>query len=62
MDDEASLATRAAWLHFAGGLTQGEVAARLNVQSTKAHRLIARASAIRSARSSRERKPPRIIP
>ena len=44
MDDEASLATRAAWLHFAGGLTQGEVAARLNVQSTKAHRLIARAS------------------
>lgn len=44
MQDEASLATRAAWLHFAGGLTQGEVAARLNVQSTKAHRLIARAS------------------
>lgn len=44
MDDEASLATRAAWLHFAGGLTQGEVAARLNVQGTKAHRLIARAS------------------
>jgi len=44
VQDEASLATRAAWLHFAGGLTQGEVAARLNVQSTKAHRLIARAS------------------
>lgn len=43
-NDETSLATRAAWLHFAGGLTQGEVATRLNVQSTKAHRLIARAS------------------
>jgi DNA-binding transcriptional regulator LsrR (DeoR family) len=44
VQDETSLATRAAWLHFAGGLTQGEVAERLNVQSTKAHRLIARAS------------------
>ncbi|EIG62230.1 DNA-binding transcriptional regulator LsrR (DeoR family) [Bradyrhizobium sp. JR1.5] len=44
MDGEASLATRAAWLHFAGGLTQSEVADRLNIQSTKAHRLIARAS------------------
>jgi DNA-binding transcriptional regulator LsrR (DeoR family) len=44
VDDEASLATRAAWLHFAGGLTQAEVAERLNVQSTKAHRLIARAN------------------
>ena len=43
-DDEASLATRAAWLHFAGGLTQAEVAQRLNIQSTKAHRLIARAN------------------
>lgn len=44
MEDEASLATRAAWLHFAAGLTQAEVATRLNVQSTKAHRLIARAN------------------
>jgi DNA-binding transcriptional regulator LsrR (DeoR family) len=44
VNDEASLATRAAWLHFAGGLTQGEVATRLKLQSTKAHRLIARAS------------------
>ena len=44
MEDEASLATRAAWLHFAAGLTQAEVAVRLNVQSTKAHRLIARAN------------------
>ncbi len=44
MEDEASLATRAAWLHYAAGLTQAEVAARLNIQSTKAHRLIARAN------------------
>jgi DNA-binding transcriptional regulator LsrR (DeoR family) len=44
LDGEASLATRAAWLHFAAGLTQSEVATRLNIQSTKAHRLIARAS------------------
>jgi len=44
IDDDASLATRAAWLYFAAGLTQSEVAERLNIQSTKAHRLIARAS------------------
>lgn len=42
-DDEAALAARAAWLHFAGGKTQGEVAAILGIQNTKAHRLIARA-------------------
>jgi DNA-binding transcriptional regulator LsrR (DeoR family) len=42
-DDEVSLASRAAWLHYAGGLTQGEVAARLNIPAMKAHRLIARA-------------------
>jgi DNA-binding transcriptional regulator LsrR (DeoR family) len=42
-DDDASMASRAAWLHYAGGLTQGEVAARLNVPAMKAHRLIARA-------------------
>jgi DNA-binding transcriptional regulator LsrR (DeoR family) len=44
IDGDASLATRAAWLYFAAGLTQSEVASRLNIQSTKAHRLIARAS------------------
>lgn len=44
IDGEASLATRAAWLYFAAGLTQLEVADRLQIQSTKAHRLIARAS------------------
>jgi DNA-binding transcriptional regulator LsrR (DeoR family) len=43
MDPEAALAARAAWLHFAGGKTQGEVAGLLGIQSTKAHRLIARA-------------------
>src|SRR5260370_16482083 len=44
VDGDASLVSRAAWLHFAAGLTQSEVASRLNIQSTKAHRLIARAS------------------
>ncbi len=43
-DDEESLATRAAWFHFVGGLTQGEVATRMNIPSVKAHRLIARAN------------------
>lgn len=43
LDGEAALAARAAWLHFAGGKTQGEVAELLGVQNTKAHRLIARA-------------------
>lgn len=42
-DAEAALAARAAWLHFSAGKTQGEVAELLGVQSTKAHRLIARA-------------------
>lgn len=42
---EGSLAVRAAWLHYAGGLTQAEVAKRLGVPSVKAHRLIARAVA-----------------
>lgn len=44
MDDEASLSARAAWLYYAAGLTQGEIAKRLNVPSTKAHRLVARAT------------------
>jgi DNA-binding transcriptional regulator LsrR (DeoR family) len=43
-DDEAGLAARAAWLYFAGGLTQAEIAKRLGVPSTKAHRLVARAN------------------
>ncbi|AYG63309.1 sugar-binding transcriptional regulator [Rhizobium jaguaris] len=45
VDADESLAVRAAWLHYAGGLTQSEVAKRLGVPSVKAHRLIARAVA-----------------
>ena len=37
------LVARAAWLHFVGGLTQSEVAKRLHVPQTRAHRYIARA-------------------
>lgn len=44
IDEEAALAARAAWLYFAGGQTQGEIAEKLNIPNTKAHRLIARAS------------------
>jgi DNA-binding transcriptional regulator LsrR (DeoR family) len=42
-DPDISLAVRAAWLHFVGGLTQAAVAKRLGIPSVKAHRLIARA-------------------
>ncbi|OXT02988.1 DNA-binding transcriptional regulator [Notoacmeibacter marinus] len=41
---EDSLAIRAAWLHYAGGLTQAEVAKKLRVPGVKAHRLISRAN------------------
>ena len=40
-DGDESLAIRAAWLHYAGGLTQAEVATRLGVSAVKAHRLVA---------------------
>lgn len=43
-DHDSSMATRAAWLHYAGGLTQSQVAARLGLTSLKAHRLITRAN------------------
>ena len=43
IDPDISLAVRAAWLHYVGGLTQAAVAKRLGVPSVKAHRLIARA-------------------
>lgn len=43
-DGDASMAARAAWLHYAGGLTQAEVAKRLGLTSLKAHRLITRAN------------------
>ncbi len=45
VDPEQSLAIRAAWLHYVGGLTQAAVAKRLGITSVKAHRLIARAVA-----------------
>jgi DNA-binding transcriptional regulator LsrR (DeoR family) len=41
-DAEDSLAVRAAWMHYAGGLTQAEVAKRLGITGVKAHRLIAK--------------------
>ncbi|KAA5972514.1 sugar-binding transcriptional regulator [Pantoea sp. M_9] len=41
-DRDDSLALRAAWLHYVGGLTQAEVAKRLGLPSVKTHRLIAR--------------------
>lgn len=43
MATDNSLAARAAWLSYVGGLTQSEVAKRLDVSSTKAHRLIGQA-------------------
>lgn len=42
-DMEHSLALRAAWLHYVGGMRQAEVAKRLDVPSVKAHRLIQKA-------------------
>jgi DNA-binding transcriptional regulator LsrR (DeoR family) len=44
IDSEDSLAIRAAWLHYAGGLTQAAVAKRLGIANVKAHRLITRAT------------------
>lgn len=41
---DASLAVRAAWLHYVGRLTQADVAKKLSVSGVKAHRLIARAT------------------
>src|ERR1700741_572048 len=43
-DAEDSLAIRAAWLHYAAGQTQADVASRLGVSSVKGHRLITRAN------------------
>ncbi len=45
IETDESLAIRAAWLHYVGGLTQAAVAKRLGLPSVKAHRLIARAVA-----------------
>ena len=38
------LAIRAAWLHYAAGMTQSEVGSRLGVSAVKAHRLITAAN------------------
>lgn len=43
-DTDTSLAIRAAWLHYAAGLSQAAVGKRLRVSSAKAHRLVTRAS------------------
>ena len=42
--DASSMAVRAAWLHYAGGHTQAEVARKLGLTSLKAHRLITKAN------------------
>jgi len=42
--ESSDLSVRAAWLHYAGGYTQADVAKRLGVSNLKAHRLITRAS------------------
>jgi DNA-binding transcriptional regulator LsrR (DeoR family) len=51
-DVEDDLCARAAWLYYGAGLTQGEVAKRLNVPSVKAHRLVARANRLGLVRVS----------
>ena len=43
MDNEKSLAIRAAWLAYVGGHTQEQIAERLGISRVKAHRLIASA-------------------
>ena len=46
LQNETDLAARAAWLHFMGGLTQSEVAKRLGLSATRAHRVIAKAQSL----------------
>ena len=41
--EDSDMVARAAWLHYVGGLTQSEVARRLHISNTRAHRFIARA-------------------
>jgi DNA-binding transcriptional regulator LsrR (DeoR family) len=43
-DSDVSMAARAAWLHYAGGMTQAAVAKRLGLTGLKAHRLITKAN------------------
>lgn len=42
--ENKNLSVRAAWLHYAGGYTQADVAKKLGVSNLKAHRLITRAN------------------
>lgn len=42
--DDAEISARAAWLHYAGGLTQSAIAERFGIPTTRAHRMIARAA------------------
>ena len=42
--DDADIATRAAWPHYAGGMTQSAIAERFGIPVTRAHRMIARAA------------------
>ncbi|WP_208539154.1 sugar-binding transcriptional regulator [Algihabitans albus] len=42
--EDSDLAARAAWLHYAGGMTQSAIAARFGIPTTRAHRMIARAA------------------
>jgi len=43
-ESDDSLSIRAAWLHYAAGMTQADIATRLGVSGVKAHRLISRAN------------------
>ncbi|MFP8964971.1 sugar-binding transcriptional regulator [Pokkaliibacter sp. CJK22405] len=51
-DNDDSLALRAAWLHYVGGLTQAAVAKRLGLPSVKTHRMIAKVVADGAVRVS----------
>ena len=41
---DGEMAARAAWLHYAGGLTQSAIAERFGIPVTRAHRMIAKAA------------------
>ncbi len=44
VDGDTSIAVRAAWLHYAAGLSQAQVAKKLGLNNLKAHRLISKAN------------------
>ncbi len=43
-DAESGIAARAAWLHYAAGMSQAQVAKKLGLNNLKAHRLISKAN------------------